>query len=415
MKALLKTELSHMKTPATETAFVDITVDHAIPAAGKKKKQWRAEIYHDYAALETTWRQLESSGHCTVFQGYDYVASLYDAAASTGTVKPLIVVVSKDTGGIGWILPLCISPHKNLRIVSFIDFGVADYIAPLIAPDTPSDHDSVMAMLEAVFAVLPPCDLINLQKLVSSVEGVSNPLLFLQGLESFPVQCHGIRITEPWPELAPKIMQRNLRATIKRERGRLEKRGPVAIEHCDTLETLEPALKRLMAWRHERFKAMGLPEMPAVWQNFYRLLALRKDRKVYASITTMTVSDQPVATCFSLTRGKTFYALLTTFKMGEWERYRPGMQLFNILLTKFAEQTANDGYFDFTIGDEVFKKRFGGDSRPLYEWMAARSLKGIPYYMAWRIKCYFRRYPRLFTILQKAFQHTRGMKTKPKD
>ncbi len=411
MKTSLKPELLRMKSLAAETAgvFVNTAFNREIPVK-KKEKQWRATIYHDYAALETAWRQLESSGHCTVFQGYDYAASLYDAASSIDTAKPLIVAVSKGDGGIAWILPLCIYRRKNLRIIGFADFGVADYIAPLIAPDAPSDHDSVIAMLESVFAALPPCDLINFQKLVANVENVSNPFLFLQGLERFPVECHGIRITEPWPELAHKIMQRTLRNTIRREKGRLEKKGIIAIEHCDTPETLEPALKQLITMRQERFRMIGLPEMQPVWQDFYRILAMREGRKIYAGITTMTVNGQPVATCFGLTRGKTYYALLTTFKMGEWEHYRPGIQLFDILLTKFAEQTGNDGYFDFTIGDEVYKKRLGSDTRLLYEWMAVRSLKGLPYYMAWRIKRYFRRYPRIFMILQKAADFPRDVK-----
>ena len=388
--------------------FGDTSVHEAL--ATEITKSWRAEVYRDYSVLELAWRQLEKNGHCTVFQGYDYAAALYDAASSTGAAEPLIVVVSKEGGGIAWILPLCISRNGKLKVISFADLGLADYAAPVIAPDAPSDRLSIMAMLKAVFAALPQCDIISFQKLANEVQGIQNPFLFLQRLHQFPEKSHGIRLTEPWPDLARKIMQRTLYKTLMREKKRLEKAGKIEVEYCNTPETIEPALKTLITMRHERFKSMGLT-MPQVWENFYRTLVMRKDRKIYASITTLTANGQPIAGCFSLTRDKTHYALLSTFKAGEWESYRPGIQLFDSMLTKFSQQTGNDGYFDFTIGDEVYKGRLGADTRVLYDWMAIRSLKGLPYYMTWRIKSACRRYPRLFDILKKARQSLNIKKT----
>lgn len=389
-------------------AFPDVSAGHDKPAT---EKHWQAAVYHDYSALKTAWQQLEKSGYCTIFQVYDYVASLYDAASSTGAAEPLVVVVSQKNGGIAWILPLCMHRRGKLRIISFADLGLADYAAPLIAPNAPSDRDSVMAMLKTAFAALPPCDIINFQKLTGDVQGIQNPLLFLQGLEQFPVKCHGIRITEPWPTLARKIMQPNLYRTIKRERKRLEKAGIIEIGHYDTPETIEPELKTLFTMRQERFKSKGLGTIPPVWESFYRTMTVRKDRRLYTSITTITVSGKPIAMCLGLTQGKTYYALVPTFKMGEWERYRPGMQLFDFMLTKFAERAGNDGYFDFTTGDEVYKGRMGADTRVLYDWMAPRSLKGVSYYLAWRIKSHCRQYPRIFALLKRMWQRRTSDKT----
>ena len=112
--------------------FGDTSVHEAL--ATEITKSWRAEVYRDYSVLELAWRQLEKNGHCTVFQGYDYAAALYDAASSTGAAEPLIVVVSKEGGGIAWILPLCISRNGKLKVISFADLGLADYAAPVIAP-----------------------------------------------------------------------------------------------------------------------------------------------------------------------------------------------------------------------------------------------------------------------------------------
>ena len=412
MKANQSSELplEAVPFPQAGNAFVDIPVDHEAPAT-EMAKHWHATVYHDYSILEMVWRRLEKTGHCTVFQGYDYVAALYDAASSAGAAEPLIVVVSKEKGGIAWILPLCISQQGKLRVISFADLGLADYIAPLIASDAPSDRDSVRAMLKVAFAVLPPCDIISFQKLADDIQGIRNPLLFLKGLVRFHEKSHGIRITEPWPDLANKIVQRTLYKTIKREKKRLEKAGTIKVEYCSTPETIEPALETLIMMRRERFKAMGLV-MPPVWENFYRILVARQDRKICASIAMLTFNGQPIAGCFGLMRDKTYYALLSTFKIGEWESYRPGIQLFDAMLTKFSQQTGYDGYFDFTIGDEVYKGRLGADTRILYSWTTIRSLKGLPYYMAWWIKSGFQRYPRIFDMLKRARNHLQAVAKK---
>src|SRR4051812_8674505 len=108
--------LRMMPFAEASNAFVDISVQET-PAA--RAKQWHAAVYNDYSAVEMVWRQLEKTGGCTVFQGYDYAAALYDAASSTGAAEPLIVTVSREGGGINWILPLCISCQGKLRVISF--------------------------------------------------------------------------------------------------------------------------------------------------------------------------------------------------------------------------------------------------------------------------------------------------------
>ena len=181
---------------------------------------------------------------------------------------------------------------------------------------------------------------------------------------------------------------------------KIQKIGAVVVEHSESFEELGPLLKKLIVMREERFRAVGRPDMPPLWKNFYYALATRQSRTLRASITTMKVSDEVVATCFGLTRGNTYYAILPTFEMGKWQNYRPGMLLFDAMLTSFAEKVNYDGYFDFTVGDETYKKRFGCESYSLYEWMTPRSLRGLAYYVTWRAALRLRRYPRVLGVLK---------------
>jgi CelD/BcsL family acetyltransferase involved in cellulose biosynthesis len=265
-------------------------------------------------------------------------------------------------------------------------------------------------MLKAALDALPQSDVVNFQKLADKVDGIPNPLLLLRNVERFPADCHGIRLTEPWPVLAKKIVQRRLYNGIATKREKLAQHGEVMIRQHSHLETLGPHMDRILEMRRERFEAIGRPDMPLFWRTFYQSLASRKGRSFNAGITTMTVADETIATCFGITRAKNFHVLLATFKMGKWEAFRPGIILFDAMLTAFSEDAGTGAYFDFTVGDEEYTKRLGSESHRLYEWMAPRSLKGLIAWSVWRVKIGLRRHPRLFSALQKYANKIRSLK-----
>ncbi len=358
---------------------------------------WHARTYHHYSGLEAVWRRMEAEGHCTIFQTYDWASCWYDNAISSGEAEAVIVTVSRGEGEKPeWILPLCLYRKGKTRIISFADLGISDYAAPITARGAPSDRKAVEDIMRAVLDELPPCDIVNFQKIGDTIDGVSNPLMHLPCLERFPVNCHGIYLSKPWPELKSEIMQRCLHRTIRGKKKQLYAQHDVAIEHHDATSDALPALMgMLMEIRRERFEAIGRPDMPEMWKNFYKNLATRKGQTIQPSISVLKISGEAVACCFGLEKGDGFHALLASFRMGKWASFRPGMLLFDEMLTGFSERTKKEGYFDFTIGDEVYKKRFGCESKPLYEWMVVRSIHGLPFYMLWRIKLFFRRHPAL--------------------
>ena len=56
------------------------------------------------------------------------------------------------------------------------------------------------------------------------------------------------------------------------------------------------------------------------------------------------------------------------------------------MLEEFGPQTGFDGFFDFTIGDEPYKARFGATPSPLMEYMSPKSLLGALAHVYWRVK-----------------------------
>lgn len=355
----------------------------AIPAlvAGHRK----VALHHDWVPLEKAWRKLEQDGRCSVFQTYDWVAPWYANAAKYRLAKPLIVTVSDDSG-IVWILPLCRHRRRGLDFISFADLGVSDYAGPVMASDDRIGPEALPGVLREIRRVLPRCDLVRFQKLPERIEGRPNPLLQIGRTVAMRESCYGIEVRRPWGELAKDIMQSRLRSTIRQQKKKIAAIGPISLEHDSDPRSIGTAMEVLFKMRRGRFERIGRPETPEVWRNFYSNVAQNPERSLDVCVTTMRVGDTPVAVSFGLTRGKAYHVIMPTFAAEEWESYRPGMLMFDAMLEEFGPSANFEGYFDFTIGDEPYKQRFGAKGSPLMECMVPRSLKGTLAFLYWRMK-----------------------------
>lgn len=349
----------------------------------------RIALHEDWRALEAPWRSLEAEGNCTVFQSFDWADAWYESTRRHGLAKPLIVTV-EDADGIAWILPLCRYRRRGLSFISFADLGVSDYAAPVMARDGRIPVHAQPSLIRSILRALPRCDLVHFQKLVDLVEGRANPLLQLPGLVAMRESAFGISIDRPWAELARKIMQPRLRSTIRQQRKKIGKLGPLTLTRTRDPREIGAAIDRLMSMRRTRVEKIGRSDMPPEWRAFYHGVATRPDRRLEVCVTTLWLGEEPIATCFGLTRGVAYHVILPTFAPDPWESYRPGMLLFDAMLEEFGPQAAFRGYFDFTIGDEPYKHRFGADAHRLMEYMAPRSPKGGLAYLYWRAKAAMR-------------------------
>ena len=76
-------------------------------------------------------------------------------------------------------LPLAIETKFNVRLLRFMDCGVADYNAPIVAADRTLSRQEFHAVWAEVLALLPGFDVIDLKKIASDVAGAVNPLTYL--------------------------------------------------------------------------------------------------------------------------------------------------------------------------------------------------------------------------------------------
>jgi CelD/BcsL family acetyltransferase involved in cellulose biosynthesis len=370
--------------------MTDALADTGIVGKASRSGTRTITVHRDWRKLENDWRNLESDGVCTVFQSFDWVSAWYANTSKHGLAKPLVVTVADDQG-IVWILPLCQHRRKGLNFISLADLGVSDYGGPVMARDDRMEAENLPDVLRAVVQALPRCDMLHFQRLQERIEGRHNPLRLIGYTVLMNERCYGISVNRPWAELSKEIMQSRLRSTIRQQKKKIASIGPLSLEHHDDPQSIGASMDELWEMRRGRFRRIGRADTPEVWRSFYYDVAMNPERRLNVSITILRVADKPIAANYGLTRGKAYHSVMPTFAAEEWETYRPGMLMFDAMLEEYGPRTGFEGYFDFTIGDEPYKQRFGATGSPLMECMAPRSLKGLLAYVYWRVKAFRRK------------------------
>lgn len=362
--------------------------------------QWRVSLHRDVFALQDLFIHFERWGELTAFQSFGWVSTLAAAVRASGRGEPLFLVVDRDDFGPMLLLPLVRQRQRNLSRVTFLDFGVSDYNAPLLMPHAPLHPSETYELWRAIRAALPASDLVFFDKMPIAVGRQDNPIVRLDGAERMALTSAAIRLGRPWAEHRATLWCPKFRTDLDGKWRRLKKRADCRLEVAAGLR-IEEIFDALVEQRRERFEVLGRHNIliDPVWRGFYRdLLDLEPPHDV-ARLFALRIDGEVIATLYGIVHGKAFHALLPTFRDGSWRNYSPGMQLFSLVMDWSIEQGLD--VFDFTIGAERYKSQFGVTTFPLAEYVSASTAVGLPVMAAARGRAFVRSRPRLAAALKR--------------
>lgn len=376
---------------AGETAM-DVDLPHG---------HWHVAVHASIAMLKPEWRRLETQGHCTVFQTFDWLAAWYEVTSRHGAAEPVIVtarrVGSEETEV---ILPLCRIRRRGYWEVTFADLAVSDFVAPVFIPEAFERPGAMAALMKAVAAALPRCDVIRLEKIPATLGARCNPLLELRDVVPFPVGLWGVPLSVS--QMArPQRAKRRVFKNAERRRCELSKCFKREFEWSEGPESVREAFEELVALRIARFEALRRAEIlkEPMWRDFYQTLAERHWESLRVVVARIKADGQTIAALFGVGHGSRFHYLVSGFAMEGWEHYVPGLQMIFDLMQECPSRGFD--YLDLTIGDERYKKDVGAERRALYETRVPTSLKGRAVCLAWRQRVALRAYPRLIALLRR--------------
>jgi CelD/BcsL family acetyltransferase involved in cellulose biosynthesis len=338
------------------------------------------DINGDLATVERDWRAFERVADCTVFQSFDWLAKWQRHIGAPGGTVPAIVTGRDSRGALVFIFQLAIETRGPLRRLTWLGSDLCDYNAPLIARDfsncmSPERFASLWRDIvkrlrgDARFRF----DLVDLQKMPEAVGGQRNPFLDLP-VRANPSGAYVATLAQDWEAY---YAAKRSSATRKKERRQLKhlvEHGAVQFVEVRERADIERTVATLIEQKSRAFARMGVEnlfERPG-YRAFY--LDIAGACGALTHVSRLDVGVTTAAVSLGLTFRDCYYLVLSSYHDGEISRFGPGRAHLHELLRHAIERGFRR--FDFTIGDEPYKRDWSDIEVRLCDHLDAVTMRG---------------------------------------
>jgi CelD/BcsL family acetyltransferase involved in cellulose biosynthesis len=342
----------------------------------------RLELYDDLAAVAPLWQAFERDADCTVFQDYNWLAAWQRHIGTRLGTQPAIVLMRDASARLSCILQLAVERKRITRRLTWLGSDLCDYNAPLLAPDfersvPAGEFAALWREIAALVREAPRLrfDLVDLQKMPERVGGQRNPFLDLPVI-AHPSGAYIATLGEDWEAY---YAAKRSSATRKRERRQLKhlaEHGEVRFVDVEDRDDIARTLDTMLAQKSRAFARMGVKNIFAQpgYREFYLDLATDMNVRALTHISRLDVGALPAAANLGLRFRNSYYLVLSSYHDGEIARFGPGRAHLHELMRHAIEQGFER--FDFTVGDEPYKRDWSDTELKLVDYLEPATLRG---------------------------------------
>jgi len=332
-------------------------------------------IEQSFDFLSEEYAELFDRSAATAFQHPIWLHGLYARLAANAGATPLVVVVrDRATGTLAMVLPLLRMRRGPIRTVEFADLRVSDYLAPVCSPDVFARLlDDADACAE-IRRLVRPFDLLRMTKLPDGRLPIEN-LLGASRRVSMDTNAYATVLVAPFEQWRASAIDRSYQKELAKKSRQLQKKGALSFACCDDNASVLAALEVMKKFRGPRFQAQGdgdLLQRPEYF-GFYSDVALR-GLGGFVRLYAMKMDGEVIAAVLGLCHRDSFLIIMSAFDIAGYKSQSLGALMFEQVARDCIER--GDQMLDFTIGDEPYKKLFGGQPSPMWAVTQAGSAMG---------------------------------------
>jgi CelD/BcsL family acetyltransferase involved in cellulose biosynthesis len=352
------------------------------PAVGGDRRRDEPALYGDLGEVEREWKAFERRADCTVFQTFDWLAKWQRHIGKRRDTTPAIVLGGNAEGHLLFILQLAIEARGMVRCLTWLGSELCDYNAPLLAKDF-SAHvsgDRFVALWRDVIARLRrdprfSFELVDLQKMPETVGAQRNPFLDLPVL-AHPSGAYVATLDRDWERFYAAKRSSSTRKRERRQLKHLAEFGEVRFVDVQDRADIEHTLATLISQKSRSFARMGVEDIFARpgYRDFFLDVATDLNVRALAHVSRLDVGATTAATNLGLRFRDCYYLVLSSYHDGEFSRFGPGRAHLNELIRHAIERGFHR--FDFTVGDEPYKRDWSDTELRLQDYLAAVTWRG---------------------------------------
>jgi len=364
-------------------------------------------IYKNFdKEIEILWKELELQAEITPFQTYTWLKNWYEAIGSPiFKVQPNIVCLFNGKQ-LEALLPLGVKKIGPIRVLEWLGGLVTDYMSPIIMPNSKFFKDNFFSVWEEIKTTISDYDVIHLSKQKPYIGEEKNP--FSHFLDSnFMMNSRQSFFENDWDEYKKLHIKQKFLRDSRRRRRRLSELGNLEFKIFDSQSDISALIDTMFQQKSRRYKEKEGWDIfkKEEYRQFYKGMPkiLSKESSVHFSA--LLLDDVIIATHWGLISSNTFFHIMPTQEGGNLSKYSVG----RLLLEDLMEWCSNSqiSYFDFTGGEEEYKKEWSNKSFELTEVLESNSLKGQLYILTQILKSSFRDMPIMGRTLKKLYNFLR--------
>jgi CelD/BcsL family acetyltransferase involved in cellulose biosynthesis len=325
--------------------------------------------------LSPDYAELFDRSAATAFQHPLWLHCLYTGLASHAEATPLVVVARhRATGALAMVLPLLRIRRGPIRTVEFADLRVSDYLAPVCSPEVFSELLGDTDACAELRHLVRPFDLLRMTKLPDGRLPIEN-LLAAPRRVAMDTNAYATILVAPFEQWRASALDRSYQKELAKKSRQLQKKGALSFSCCDDSASVRDALDVMRKFRGPRFQSQGDGDLlqRAEYYDFYSDVAVR-GLGSFARLYAMKMDGQVIAAVLGLHHRDSFLVIMSAFDIDGYKSQSLGALMFEQVAKDCIER--GDKMLDFTIGDEPYKKLFGGQPSPMWAVTQAGSTAG---------------------------------------
>jgi CelD/BcsL family acetyltransferase involved in cellulose biosynthesis len=352
-------------------------------------------------SIVAAWHELEQAGASTPYQSIAWYETWTRIIGGPRSETPFIITARDENGRVTLLLPLVLRSRGSIRIASFAGGKHSNFNAPLFRTDVVFTEDAVERFFAAVARLWPAVDLLAIDALPATWNGLANPLVGRRSRAH--TAAASLLDLDPDPErLFATYLSADRRRKARASARRLAKVG-VAMHHVTSRLDIDRALRAFVDHKAAWFASRGLTnpfETPGMTA-FFTELASQPASGV--EIYSLHGDDGIViAVAGTITRQHRVSLMFVSHDAASpLAAHSPGTKLIREIIADACRGGLK--MFDFGLGEASYKVSLGARSELSYVTFLPLTVRGrlaaVLLDARRRAKVALKRHPRLLAAL----------------
>ena len=363
-------------------------------------------LHDDLASIEKEWRSFEERADCTVFQTFDWLSTWMRHIGTREGAKP-VIVIGRDRGAILFIMPFALDASG--RTLGWLGMSLCNYNGPLLARDfarrvPPAEFLAIWREVKRLLRSRLGHDLVDLEKMPETIGAQPNPFCAL-GVTPHMNSAYSTNLGSDWEAYYAAKRSSATRRSDRKKQRRLSEHGEVKFITAEGRDEVARTLDALIEEKTVSYAKLGVDNMferPG-YRDFFLAMATGEQSARFTHLSRIQVGDAIAAANFGLVFRGSYNYLLAGYDDGDLARFGPG----SLQLLEMMRYAIEKGFavFDFTIGDEPYKREWCDGELHLYDYVAPTTLRGfsvaVPIMAKRVVKHRIRNSPRVWAMVRK--------------